>query len=222
MLRPIGSQPSSVYWRRRLVLIGSVVLLVVLAVLTVKAVKSGGGGVGAAGSSSITPLNKPTSVTSSNSAPSATTPKKSSASSTSTGPGSSSVNPLANCVTKSLELRAVASKAAYRVGDTPTLQLQVTNTGGRPCAQDLSDKGVELRVYNGESRVWGSHDCKVEPGATVRTLAPNVSVLVSVRWSGLTSHKSCTGTRQRVGAGTYTLYALLSGRTGKATQFTIS
>ena len=41
------------------------------------------------------------------------------------------------------------------------LQLQVTNTGAQPCVQDLADKQVELRVYNGESRVWGSHDCKI-------------------------------------------------------------
>ena len=47
-------------------------------------------------------------------------------------------------------------------------------------------------------------------------------VQVAVTWSGLTSQPKCAGTRQRVGAGTYTLYAVLSGKTGTAKQFTIS
>jgi hypothetical protein len=45
---------------------------------------------------------------------------------------------------------------------------------------------------------------------------------VAIRWSGLTSQPNCAGTRQRVGAGTYTLYAVLAGHTGTATTFTIS
>lgn len=98
----------------------------------------------------------------------------------------------------------------------------MTNTGTKPCVQDLADREVELRVYNGESRVWGSHDCKIEPGTNDRTLAVQTPVRVAITWSGLTSQPNCAGTRQRVGAGTYTLYAVLSGQTGKATQFSIS
>jgi hypothetical protein len=70
--------------------------------------------------------------------------------------------------------------------------------------------------------VWGSHDCKIEPGTNDRTLAVQTPVRVAITWSGLTSQPNCAGTRQRVGAGTYTLYAVLSGQTGKATQFSIS
>jgi hypothetical protein len=117
---------------------------------------------------------------------------------------------------------AVAAKSSYHVGDQPVLELQVVNTGTKPCVQDLADSQVVLRVYNGESRVWGSHDCKIEPGSDKRTLAPQTSVRVAITWSGLTSSPGCKGTRQRVGAGTYTLYAALSGKTGRATQFTIS
>ncbi|MEO9140477.1 MAG: hypothetical protein ABI345_15615 [Jatrophihabitans sp.] len=98
----------------------------------------------------------------------------------------------------------------------------MTNDGKQPCVQDLADSTVELKVYNGESRVWGSHDCEIQPGTADRTLAVGQTVRVSIKWSGLTSQPGCTGTRQRVGAGTYTLYATLSGKTGKATQFSIA
>jgi hypothetical protein len=117
---------------------------------------------------------------------------------------------------------AVVGKINYSVGDQPLLELQVTNTGAKPCVQDLADKQIELRVYNGESRVWGSHDCKIQPGTSDKTLSVAMPVRVAITWSGLTSQPGCAGTRQRVGAGTYTLYAKLSGKTGKVTQFTIS
>jgi hypothetical protein len=133
----------------------------------------------------------------------------------------STAKPVTACATKQLQLRAIVGKQNYKVGDDPLLQLQVTNTGTVPCIQNLADKEVEMRVYNGESRVWGSHDCKVMPGANLRTLSPKVPVLVSIQWSGLSSQPSCAGTRQRVNAGTYTLYASLAGRTGTATQFSI-
>ena len=119
-------------------------------------------------------------------------------------------------------MAAVSTQATYHVGDEPVLELQVTNPGPQPCVQDLADSQVVLRVYNGESRVWGSHDCQIEPGTTPRVLAVDTPVRVAITWSGLTSEPHCAGTRQRVGAGTYTLYASLSGQTGKATQFTIS
>jgi hypothetical protein len=117
---------------------------------------------------------------------------------------------------------AVTSKPDYTVGEQPVLELQVTNTGAQPCVQDLADSQIELKVYNGESRVWGSHDCLIQPGTNLRTLEVDTAVRVAITWSGLSSQPECAGTRQRVGAGTYTLYALLSGKTGKAAQFTMS
>ena len=102
------------------------------------------------------------------------------------------------------------------------MQLQVTNTGGRPCVQDLADRQVELRIYNGASPVWGSHDCKIDPRSSDHLLTPSVPVRVAIPWSGLTSEPGCRGVRQRVGPGTYTVYATLAGRTGRAAQFLIS
>jgi hypothetical protein len=97
----------------------------------------------------------------------------------------------------------------------------VTNKSSSPCVVDLADPQIVLRVYNGESRVWGSHDCQVTPGTNDRTLMAGAAVKVSIIWSGLSSQPNCAGTRQRVGAGTYTLYASLAGHEGKSADFTI-
>jgi hypothetical protein len=101
------------------------------------------------------------------------------------------------------------------------VSIQVTNKGNVACVVDLADPQIVLRVYNGESRVWGSHDCKIEPGTDKRTLMAAHTVKVSIVWTGLSSQPHDCKNRQRVGAGTYTLYASLSGHEGRAAQFTI-
>jgi hypothetical protein len=222
MLHPVGSRPPSVYWRRRLLLLASLVLLVLLVVLTVKAVFSDDGGSPAAQadgtthpvtSPRTTPSSTPTSTAGSSHASTSAHPPTSTAHSSSAVP--------AQCKAAQLSVQAVVGKSQYKVGDNPVLTLQVTNTGPAPCVQNVADSQIELRVYNGASRVWGSHDCKVEPGVDDRTLAVGRPAGFSIEWSGLTAQPGCAGTRQRVGAGTYTLYAALSGHDGKVAQFSI-
>jgi hypothetical protein len=98
----------------------------------------------------------------------------------------------------------------------------VTNVGTAPCVQDLADSQVLLQIYNGAARVWGSHDCSEQPGTDPRILPVDTPVRIDVVWSGMSSQPKCTGTRQRVGAGTYTLFVSLSGRPGTAATFTMS
>src|SRR3954447_17097627 len=221
MFHPVGSQPPSVYWRRRLVVLGAIVVLLVLIAMTLKVISSGNSDpAGAQG----TPQSSAAEKSSGRTSLPRSTPTKRVTSSTSRARSrsSSTVPPPPSCAPKDLAVSAVTGKSSYQVGDHPLLQLQVSNTGTGPCVQDLADKQVELKVYNGESRVWGSHDCRVQPGTSPRTLAPNTPVRVAITWSGLSSRPGCAGTRQRVGAGTYTLYATLSGKTGRAAQFTMS
>jgi hypothetical protein len=228
MLHPVGSHTSSVYWRRRLLLLGCLALIVVLIVLTLRAVLGGGDAGGpAAAATPSTPTsathNGSTSASPSDTRSSASAPPNSAAGPTKTGEASSSpAGGPVTCPAKQLEIAAKVAKHSYSVGDQPVVMLQVTNAGPGPCVQDLADRQVVLEVYNGASRVWGSHDCKIEPGVHDRTLAVDQPVRVSIIWSGLSSQPHCAGTRQRVGAGTYTLYATLSGHRGTAAQFTIS
>jgi hypothetical protein len=165
-----------------------------------------------------TPPSRPSSTPSTTSTHAATGSTSSTTGSTS--PTVTGVPPA--CAISQLKVAAVVAQDHYQVGARPQLLLQVTNNGPTPCVQDLADSQVELRVYNGESRVWGSHDCQIQPGTETRTLLVGQPVRVSIIWSGLSSEPKCAGTRQRVGAGTYTLYALLSGHTGTAAQFGIS
>jgi hypothetical protein len=227
MWNTVGPHSPAVYWRRRLIVLSFAVVVVLLIVLTVRALFSHDGGPSKAAAPPVTPSPTPTassadvggqSTAGSPSSSAAATASKSSASS----PRSASAAPPAPCTPGQLQVQAVVGQQRYNVGDHPKLILQVTNSGPKACVQDVADSQIELRVYNGASRVWGSHDCQVQPGVDKRTLEVNRPVGFSIEWSGLTAQPGCEGTRQRVGAGTYTLYASLSGHQGKAAQFSIS
>lgn len=225
MRNSVGPHSAAVYWRRRLVVLASAFVLVLLIVLTVRALFSHDGGPSPAAGPPVTPSPTPTASSSGAAGQStAGTPGSGAARSTanSTATSSRSGTPAAPCAPGQLQVQAVVGQDRYNVGEHPKLILQVTNTGPKACVQDVADSQIELRVYNGASRVWGSHDCQTQPGVDKRTLEVDRPVGFSIEWSGLTAQPGCQGTRQRVGAGTYTLYAGLSGHQGKAAQFSIS
>lgn len=213
-MHPIGTRPPSVYWGRRLALVSALVALVAL---TAWVLRPSGDRKQAAADASPAHTASPSSHAAPTSGRVTSKPASKSAKPSATN---SPVAPL--CRASALKVAAVVDQPSYRIGQQPMVLLQVTNVGPAPCVQDLADSQVELRVYNGESRVWGSHDCTVQPGVSDHTLAVNQPVRVSVVWSGLSSQPKCAGTRQRVGAGTYTLYAVLSGKQGTAAQFLVS
>lgn len=217
MMHPVGREPTAVYWRRRIVLVVTAVLLVISLYLVFF-----GRGSGRPGASA----NPPTSTSTSSTAtlPTATGQSRPPAS-TSAGasaPGSATASGSGGCAPSALKLAATTESPSFKLGSQPVLALQVTNTGKTSCVVDLSDKQIELLVYNGESRVWGSHDCQVEPGTQPMTLAAGQAVRRSITWTGLSSQPQCAGTRQLVGAGSYTLHARLAGVEGSTATFSLT
>lgn len=235
MFHPVGSRPPSVYWRRRFVLLASVIAVLALLAITVKVLVSNGpGGAPAAGGTPGTstrtsqgphpsaPTTRSSSSRHSTSAgPANSTTRSTSASSPNDPPSSSASGPAQPCAPANLALAALTNKAQYKVGEQLTLSIRVTNKGKSACVVDLGDPQVLLKVYNGESRVWGSHDCQVTPGKVERTLMARQAVKVSIVWSGLSARPNCAGPRQRVGAGSYTLEAFLAGHRATVAQFAI-
>lgn len=221
MLTPTGPHAAAVYWRRRLVLLGAVLVVILVGY---NLFGSSGGGRRAAAApthgaaTSAAPAVMPTTSpvvhpSTSTSVAKANAPAK--------AKGHVAVPPKP-CGSTQLRVSAATGASTYRTGAQPVLILQVVDVGPKACVQNLADSVVELRVYNGESRVWGSHDCQIQPGTLDQTLAVRQPVRVTLTWSGLSSQPGCKSQRQRVGAGTYTVYPLLAGRLGAAAQFSIT
>lgn len=202
-MHPVGSQRAAVYWRRRLVLLAALVIVAVVAYVVFF-----GRGSGRPGASANPPATTPPATTQARTTPAAHP--------TTTAAGSGA------CAPAALKLAATTDAPSFKLGSQPVLALQVTNIGKTPCVADLSDRQIELLVYNGESRVWGSHDCQVQPGTQPMTLAVGSPVRRSITWTGLSSQPQCAGTRQLVGSGTYTLHAKLAGVEGATATFSLT
>lgn len=212
MLHPVGEHAPSVYWRRRVLLLAAVLLaLVSLYAIFVRgggnqAPKADGAFTTAGNSESSTPAGSPSA--------SSTAPSSS--------PASSPVGAPKTCSASQLAISAASDARSYPAGAKPKVALVVTNRGPAPCVQDLSDSQIELRVYNGSARVWGSHDCLIQPGTSLATLPVGQQIRREVEWSGLSSRPGCAGVRTRVAAGNYTVYAYLSGQQGAKATFSLA
>ena len=217
MLHPVGNLGPSVYWRRRLLLVVAVVLAAVTAVVVFHSSGSSKGGGGAAASQSTTSPPASSSLASSTTA-SRTVGSSGATSAPGTTSSAAAAGPVA-CTAGQLSIAAASDAASYPVGAKPDLAIVVTDKGPAPCVADLADPQIELRVYAGSARVWGSHDCQVEPGTSLQTLPVGEPIRRVIQWSGLSSQPGCAGVRQRVPAGTYTLNALLAGREGAKATF---
>jgi hypothetical protein len=163
------------------------------------------------------PVSKSTAETQPTTAPSSTAAGSSTATQTSSAPVVPQI-----CAAGQLTITAATDKTSYSVGERPKVALVVTNKGPAPCVADLADRQIELRVLSGSARVWGSHDCAVEPGSSNETLPVGQQIRREVEWSGLSSQPGCVGVRQRVPAGNYTLTALLAGQQGKPANFSFT
>jgi hypothetical protein len=243
MLQPVGNLPARVYWRRRLVFVGLPLLAIILLLW---AALSGGGDHPSSHNTSSTTTRSSTSVATtsaqprdsgsigvSTTTPKPTTPKPTTPKPTTPKPTPPVVTPATSaastpavrkgfCAVADLTVTAATAKKSYPVKSKPELSMLVTNTSASPCKLDVADKHVEWRVYSGDARVWGSHDCAVRSGSNVMTLAARQPIRLSISWSGLTSLPKCAGTRLAVQAGTYKLYAYFDGVGSPVTTFTIT
>jgi hypothetical protein len=228
MLHPVGNLPARVYWRRRLVFVGLPLLGIILLLW---AALSGGGDHPSArttASTTTSPASAPATSTQprdSGSIGVSTTTPKPIAPATTPATTASSTSPAVQkgfCKLADLTVVAGTAKKSFAVKSKPVLDMLVTNTTAAPCKLDVADKHVEWRVYSGDARVWGSHDCSVQSGANVITLTARQTIRLSITWSGLTSLPKCAGTRLAVQAGTYKLSAYLDNKASAATTFTIT
>ena len=228
VLHPVGDLPASVYWRRRVLVIG--LLLSVL------------GGLGWLGITALGRAGEPeesataTGSTRTSAAPPAldqvvpslasvqvpTVPPETSAAPDDAPPAAPVVDG-GPCTDDMVALEVRPTPASAAVGSKPTFDLVVTNTAAVACTRVL-DKGLqEIVLLDADGdRVWGSNDCFPENSSDTRTLGPGEAVVFPVLWSGLTSQPECRGTREQADAGTYVLRGRLDADISPDAVFTLT
>lgn len=147
---PVGPQPPSVYWRRRLlVLLGMVAVIVVIVLIIVRP-----GSGSPAADKTPTPSDTPTPFS---------TPTFSSA---------AGGEP---CNADQVAIEAITDAVSYAAGEQPKLSMSITNVGAAPCTFDVGTAEQEYIVTSGTDRIWSSKDCQTGEAANPVVLVPDVA-----------------------------------------------
>ena len=151
--KPVGPQPSGVYWRRRLLAVLGLVAIITIIVLIL--VRPGSGGTPAASS---TP-----------SASDATVAEPS------TAPTPAAVEG-APCDPAVVSVNAAIDTNSYAAGQLPQLSFSITNTSGTSCSFNVGTTQQTFVITSGEEQYWSSKDCETGPIDSDLLLEPNTPV----------------------------------------------
>lgn len=211
----VGPLPPAVYWRRRAVVLGGLLAIVLLLVYS-----CGGSGSDAnptsdaktKGSPSPSGITYPSEEPESSDDPDASPPASghSSGGDGSSSGGSVSVDDAPQCEDSELSVVAKPSRRETPEGARLKITLIFTNISDRACKRDIGADEQEVKLLDGEKRLWSSDDCRPQQGSQVEVLYPDRPVQrFWVTWDGKTSAPKCEGDRTVVDAGTYELVARL-------------
>ena len=191
LIWPVGPQPPGVYWRRRLAVLGVLVLIVFL--IWFLFLRGGGGG-----DAGPTPSPSPTSTGSPTPGP--TTPS----------PTPSPTRSDDMCLDADILVEAGAEFPIYPVGSTPTLTLTITNIGTVECRRNVGPGPNELYIESGGVVVWSSDDCNPSDASDIVSLKRGEEFTTQLVWDGRTSAAGCPSDQPLVEAGEYSVF----GRNG--------
>jgi hypothetical protein len=216
----VGSLPAAVYWRRRAVVLG--VLLVVIIIFWSSCTgpsksdagskKAGAPSNSAGPATSSSPTASPSAGfltptfggSASASAPADPTPANPPA----TGDTTGNTTGLAACADSDLLLTASPETPSVPNGAYAKFSLKIKNVSGRACSRDLGADHQELYLQIGTTKAWSSDVCSPAHGSDVVTMQPNIEHLYTTNWNGLASNNGCSG-RKPPGIGKYELLARL-------------
>lgn len=210
-----GSEPESVYWKRRAIVAGAVLGLVVLVVVGLSAL---GGGeeeepeadTDAARNEWVPPssdstVNRPylreTPSAEPSEAPSPTVP------------------PVEPCPAEDLMLQVVAAFDEARSGAEVPVSVLVASGADTACTADLREVAVELTA--GADVVYSTAHCETPRGEEVE-LADGAGQTIEFTVDGLASEAECAGARRELPAGEYELRARLGDAVSAPTDLRLT
>lgn len=202
MLEPNGPLPPEIYWRRRLLAVGALIVALALVIwLALMLLRGGGDDKG--------PKAAAATSTSAKAAGSTTADP-----SGSKVPASGTVNSTAGgvpapCPDQSLAVKVTAGQPTYKAGDQPVFTIVVTNISTAACSRDMGSglQQVWVQSLDGQRKLWSNTDCDQGGPADPRTLNGGQQAAFTLTWSGTTSQPGCAGDRVPVPAGGYAVVA---------------
>lgn len=199
-MNPVGPEPPSVYWRRRLLVVLAFVIVLFLLWL---ALFSGNGG--------STPAAAPTS-------PTATPTPSDTATASPSASGS-----VAPCADSDIAVTASVVNESVPVGGTVSFKLLVANKGTVPCSRNVGTKVNTLTVSSsGGTRMWSSDDCSPGGQDQVETIPPGSAFEVTASWNQAITQEGCPSGLGAAKAGQYQVVGTNAGQDSAPAPFTLT
>lgn len=186
LIWPIGPLPPGVYWRRRLV----VLLVIAVIVFGIWFIFLRGGGDGGDVGPTPAPTTSPTA-----------SPTASPTVSPTVTPSPTRTDDL--CLDSDILVEASAEFPIYPVGSTPTLSLIITNIGTVECRRNVGPGANELRIEQNGEVLWSSDDCNPSDASDIISFKRGEEFITQVVWDGRTSATGCPSDQPLVEAGEY-------------------
>ncbi|WP_062518321.1 hypothetical protein [Demequina gelatinilytica] len=228
---PVGEHPAEVYWRRRIVLVVAIVVIVLVGRLIWSAVASGSEpGTDDAGGSEPT-------VTETADAPAddaagdegddgATVTEVADQSGASAEPTVDAEEPAAAIGACEQGDISVALGETARVGaEAVAFDVTLTQTGDEACLLDASTGKSSLLITSGDTRIWSSSDCKATATLADKEwlLDSGKSKTFEVSWPREWSSEGCgTPSNRAPQPGTYWAQLTFQGQTAERIPFVLS
>ncbi|PYY65519.1 MULTISPECIES: hypothetical protein [unclassified Curtobacterium] len=198
---PVGPEKPVVYWRRRALVLGALLVVVLVVVLIV--VGRGSGATSAAPSPSASAdagASSDGSAAGPGSSRSAAPKPSASASASASKPAAADGS---TCTKDQIVLTPVLDKSAYGPTEDPKIAMSIKNSGTNSCHLDLGSAQQVLTISSGQEQYWSSKDCQtggtnqdvtIKSGQTLTTPA--------IAWDRTRSSTStCDSSRPAVTAG---------------------
>ena len=226
MLEPNGPLPPEIYWRRRALAIGILVVALALVIWLILTVSRGGDSPGttkAAATSSSSATTKPPAASAST-PPSTTGETSAKPSGTTVANAGGAAVAAGICPDQSLAVKVTVEQPTYKTGETPVFGIVITNISSSACSRDVGSglQQVSVTSLDGQRRLWSSTDCYPDGAPDVRTLNRGEQAAFMVTWSGSTSQPNCAGDRVQVPPGAYAVVAQLGSLRSAAEPFNIA
>ena len=211
-LEPHGPLPPQIYWRRRGLALGILLLAVALVVgLVILLTGRSDTPTTPAGSETTQtpqPEDKTPVVAPVESSPESTpTPTPTPTQAVAPPPLLQSGD---DCPDSNLAIKGLTNAPQYVTGDQPKFTMVVTNIGVVACKRDVGAAVLAAYVYSLDNqRLWSNLDCAPSNETLVKTFNPGEQVTTEVTWTSMGSAPQCPLPREPIGAGTYNLVVQL-------------
>jgi hypothetical protein len=216
MRTTVGPLPPAVYWRRRAVVLGAVLLGII--VLFVSCTGNGKTNQGGKAASTSLPTPAPATTTESDppfvdgvpggGGPSLPDPGSiesqqagngvattgSGQPTTGTGSNTNVTVPAdGSCSDAEMAVTPIPATTTVKRAAPLELSIKIKNVGRRTCTRDVGSDPQELYLDQGARKYWSSDDCGATRGNDVRQFAPGDERLFKITWNGRESSTCASG-----------------------------